>query len=118
LALTPARRPFDLAMSLGVKPGDEAHEAAIARVLAACQRAGKPAAIFCELCCLRVFSSAIADVLTGLDGADASRRRAQGFSMISIATDIDTLSTGIRAHAATALGSGSEEAGGAGGYGY
>jgi 2-keto-3-deoxy-L-rhamnonate aldolase RhmA len=41
------RRPFDLALSLGVPHGGEAHEAAIAHVLDAAKRAGKTAAIFC-----------------------------------------------------------------------
>jgi 2-keto-3-deoxy-L-rhamnonate aldolase RhmA len=42
-------RPFDLAFSLGVKPGSEEHEAAIAKILAACKKAGKVAAIFCRM---------------------------------------------------------------------
>jgi 4-hydroxy-2-oxoheptanedioate aldolase len=41
-------RPFDLAFSLGVEPGSDEHEAAIAKVLAACKKVGKPAAIFCR----------------------------------------------------------------------
>lgn len=40
--------PFDLAVSMGVEFGGEAHEAAIAKILAACKKAGKTAAIFCK----------------------------------------------------------------------
>jgi len=40
--------PFDLAVSMGVEFGGPEHEAAIAKILAACKKAGKVAAIFCQ----------------------------------------------------------------------
>lgn len=35
-------------MSLGVQPHGEEHQAAITKILEACKKAGKTAAIFCE----------------------------------------------------------------------
>ncbi|CAK5274163.1 unnamed protein product [Mycena citricolor] len=39
--------PFDLATSMNVEFGGEEHEAAMAKVVTACKKAGKVAAIFC-----------------------------------------------------------------------
>ncbi|KAF7297241.1 putative Phosphoenolpyruvate/pyruvate domain-containing protein [Mycena indigotica] len=71
--------PFDLAVSMGAEFGGAAHEAAIARILEETHRAGKVAGIFC------------------LTGEQAERRFAQGFDMVSVATDIDTLADGFGA---------------------
>lgn len=72
---------------MGVQPFGEEHEAAMAKVLAACKAAGKTAAIFC------------------LNGEQAAKRFAQGFDMVSITTDIDTLTDGFAAAVNTATGS-------------
>jgi 2-keto-3-deoxy-L-rhamnonate aldolase RhmA len=61
--------PGDLALSLGVSPGDPGHEAACAAIHASCASAGVPCAIF-----------------TGSAEA-AAARRAEGFRMVVVATD-------------------------------
>lgn len=70
--------PFDLSVALGLPPkdndGEAAFDAALARVLAACESAGKPAAILSN----------------ALLGADRARR---GFKIISVTTDIAALGT-------------------------
>ncbi|KAJ7075665.1 Phosphoenolpyruvate/pyruvate domain-containing protein [Mycena belliarum] len=71
--------PFDLAVSMGVEFGGEEHEAAITKILEATKRAGKIAGIFC------------------LTGEQAERRFTQGFQMVSVTTDIDTLFDGFAA---------------------
>ncbi|PBK92698.1 Phosphoenolpyruvate/pyruvate domain-containing protein [Armillaria gallica] len=78
--------PFDLAVSMGVEFGGEEHEAAISRILDACKKAGKAAAIFC------------------LTGEQAAKRFAQGFDMVSVTTDIDTLTDGFAAALQAATG--------------
>ncbi|KAK7441770.1 hypothetical protein VKT23_009207 [Stygiomarasmius scandens] len=78
--------PFDLAVSMGVEFGGPEHEAAIAKILAACKKAGKVAAIFC------------------LTGEQAAKRFAQGFQMVSVTTDIDTLTDGFAAALSAATG--------------
>ncbi|KIK64920.1 hypothetical protein GYMLUDRAFT_94405 [Collybiopsis luxurians FD-317 M1] len=78
--------PFDLAMSMGVEFGGEAHEAAIAKILATAQKHGKVAAIFC------------------LNGEQAAKRFAQGFQMVSVTTDIDTLTGQFAVELSTATG--------------
>ncbi|KAJ7042802.1 Phosphoenolpyruvate/pyruvate domain-containing protein [Mycena alexandri] len=74
--------PYDLAVSMGVEVGGPEHEAAIAKILEATKKAGKVAGIFC------------------LTGEQAEKRFNQGFDMVSVTTDIDTLSDGM----ASALG--------------
>ncbi|KAJ7629981.1 Phosphoenolpyruvate/pyruvate domain-containing protein [Mycena polygramma] len=69
--------PFDLAVSMGLEFGGPEHEAAIAKILDATKKAGKVAGIFC------------------LTGEQAEKRFAQGFDMISVTTDIDTLVGGF-----------------------
>ncbi|KAF7321041.1 putative Phosphoenolpyruvate/pyruvate domain-containing protein [Mycena chlorophos] len=69
--------PFDLAVSMGVEFGGKEHEAAISRILEETHKAGKIAGIFC------------------LTGEQAERRFAQGFDMVSVTTDIDTLVGGF-----------------------
>ncbi|MCG8506915.1 MAG: aldolase/citrate lyase family protein [Sphingomonadales bacterium] len=68
--------PFDLSVALGLPPrdndGEPAFDNALARVLAACESAGKPAAILSN-------------------GALGARRVTQGFSMVSVSTDIAAL---------------------------
>ncbi|KAJ6630182.1 Phosphoenolpyruvate/pyruvate domain-containing protein [Mycena sp. CBHHK59/15] len=71
--------PYDLAVSMGVEVGEAAHEAAIVKILKATKKAGKVAGIFC------------------LTGEQAERRFAQGFDMVSVTTDIDTLADGFAA---------------------
>ncbi|KAF8922124.1 Phosphoenolpyruvate/pyruvate domain-containing protein [Mucidula mucida] len=78
--------PFDLSVSMGVDFGSEEHEAAIAKILAACKKAGKTAAIFC------------------LNGEQAAKRFAQGFDMVSVTTDIDTITDGFAAALSVATG--------------
>lgn len=69
----------DLALSLGCAPGDPAHVAACAAVLAACQAAGLPCGAF-----------------TGTT-ADAVARRAQGYRLVVIENDISLAVTGFAA---------------------
>ncbi|EIN13352.1 Phosphoenolpyruvate/pyruvate domain-containing protein [Punctularia strigosozonata HHB-11173 SS5] len=65
--------PFDLALSMGVEFGSQEHEDAIARILAAAKSAGKLAAIFC------------------LTGEQSAKRFEQGFDLVSVTTDIDSI---------------------------
>jgi 4-hydroxy-2-oxoheptanedioate aldolase len=91
---------------MGVEFGGKEHEAAIAHILDAAHAARKTAAIFCAR--TSVFLLIVQHVLivnlvrTGLDGAQAASRYKQGFDMVSIATDIDTLVAGFADHAAQA----------------
>lgn len=64
--------PSDLAFSLGSQPGPEeaVTTEAIARILAVAQKNGKIAAIHCG------------------DGAEASKRRSQGFTFITTSSDV------------------------------
>ncbi|KAJ4481118.1 Phosphoenolpyruvate/pyruvate domain-containing protein [Lentinula aciculospora] len=78
--------PFDLALSMGVPFASEAHETAITKILAAAKRHGKIAAIFC------------------LNGEQAAKRFAQGFQMVSVTTDIDTLTTAFANELSAAIG--------------
>ncbi|KAL0565610.1 hypothetical protein V5O48_016414 [Marasmius crinis-equi] len=78
--------PFDLSISMGVEFGGEEHEAAISKILAACKKHKKCAAIFC------------------LNGEQAAKRFAQGFDMVSVTTDIDTLTDGFAGALSTATG--------------
>jgi hypothetical protein len=55
------------------------------------------------------------NVGAGADGKQAAKRRAQGFDMISIGVDIDTLVAAYDEHMAHARGHASGEAGSAGG---
>ncbi|KAJ7468456.1 Phosphoenolpyruvate/pyruvate domain-containing protein [Mycena latifolia] len=71
--------PYDLAVSMGVEVGGAEHEAALAKILEATKKAGKIAGIFC------------------LTGEQAEQRFAQGFQMVSVTTDIDTLVDGFAA---------------------
>ncbi|KAJ7686823.1 Phosphoenolpyruvate/pyruvate domain-containing protein [Mycena rosella] len=71
--------PYDLAVSMGVEVGGVEHEAAIAKILEVTRKAGKIAGIFC------------------LTGEQAEKRFAQGFQMVSVTTDIDTLFDGFAA---------------------
>ncbi|KAJ3869362.1 Phosphoenolpyruvate/pyruvate domain-containing protein [Lentinula novae-zelandiae] len=78
--------PFDLALSMGVQFGSEAHEAVISKILASAKKHGKVAAIFC------------------LNGEQAAKRFAQGFQMVSVTTDIDTLTTAFAKELTAATG--------------
>lgn len=71
--------PFDLSKMMNVPFGGDEHEAAIARVLDAAHAAGKTAAIFCP------------------DGDVAAKRLEQGFDMVSVATDIGVIVSGMKA---------------------
>ncbi|KAJ7938360.1 Phosphoenolpyruvate/pyruvate domain-containing protein [Mycena leptocephala] len=71
--------PYDLAVSMGVEFGGDEHEAAISKILEVTHKAGKIAGIFC------------------LTGEQAERRFSQGFDMVSVTTDIDTLYDGFAA---------------------
>ncbi|KAJ7452167.1 Phosphoenolpyruvate/pyruvate domain-containing protein [Mycena galericulata] len=71
--------PYDLAVSMGVEVGGAEHEAAIATILDATKKVGKIAGIFC------------------LTGEQAQKRFTQGFDMVSVTTDIDTLFDGFAA---------------------
>jgi len=78
--------PFDLALSMQVQFGSEEHEAAIAKILASAKKHGKVAAIFC------------------LNGEQAAKRFAQGFQMVSVTTDIDSLTNTFAAELTAATG--------------
>lgn len=67
----------DLAMSLGVAPGDPRHEQACRGVLEACRAARLPCAIF-----------------TG-DADAAIARRRQGYNLVVVANDIDIVARGF-----------------------
>ncbi|KAJ7854992.1 Phosphoenolpyruvate/pyruvate domain-containing protein [Mycena olivaceomarginata] len=71
--------PYDLAVSMGVEVGGAEHSAAVKKILDATKRAGKVAGIFC------------------LTGEQAEARFAEGFDMVSVTTDIDTLFDGFAA---------------------
>ncbi|KAK1225983.1 hypothetical protein PQX77_000684 [Marasmius sp. AFHP31] len=78
--------PYDLSISMGVEFGGKEHEDAISKILAACKKHKKYAAIFC------------------LNGDQAAERFAQGFDMVSVTTDIDTLTDGFATALLTATG--------------
>lgn len=82
--------PFDLAVSMGVEFGGEEHEEAIAKVLAACQKAGKAAGIYC------------------VDGRQAKKRFDQGFQMASVTADISILQTALAAETGIATSQATE----------
>ncbi len=88
---------------MGVKFGGVEHEAAISKILDACKKAGKAAAIFCMppffYHGLERQSSRL-----GLTGEQAAKRFAQGFDMVSVTTDIDTLTDGFAAALQAATG--------------
>ena len=67
----------DLAMSLGVAPGDPRHEQACRTVLEACRAAHVPCAIF-----------------TGHADAAIARRR-EGYNLVVVANDIDIVARGF-----------------------
>ncbi|KAJ7160964.1 Phosphoenolpyruvate/pyruvate domain-containing protein [Mycena filopes] len=71
--------PYDLAVSMGVEVGGPEHLAAIAHILKVTKAAGKIAGIFC------------------LTGEQAEKCFNQGFDMVSVTTDIDTLVGAIAA---------------------
>ena len=108
---------------MGVQFGSQEHEDAIAKVLAACKKAKKTSAIFCaspfcsrctSTSSQRVFSSTrphpshpfdhSLTLPSGLTGEQAEKRFAQGFDMVSVTTDIDTLVDGFASALATATG--------------
>jgi len=76
--------PFDLSLSLGVAFGSDAHNDAIAKVLSVSHKHGKKVAIYCT------------------NGEQARIRAAQGFDMISVATDFEILAQSLAEHVATA----------------
>ncbi|CAH0020844.1 unnamed protein product [Clonostachys rhizophaga] len=78
--------PFDLAKQMNVVRGGEEHEAAIQRTLKAAKAAGKKAAIFCS------------------NGQQAQERAQQGFDLVSIATDLAAIESGMTRELATANG--------------
>lgn len=64
---------------------------------------GKKAAFYCRQ--IIPLSNSLSDVFfEGTNGEQAKARAAQGFDMISIATDVDVLSLGFAAHMASATG--------------
>lgn len=79
---------------MGVPFGSEAHDAAIARILAAAKKHGKTAAIFCT------------------NGDQAKARLAQGFDMVSVTTDIGVLVGEMTRQLAAASGTTVEKKGG------
>lgn len=78
--------PADLSIALGLAPAFEqdaaVHRDALAAVRRACERHGIVAGVHCA------------------GGAMAARRREQGFSMMSVVTDLDLLRDGARAELA------------------
>lgn len=92
---------------MGVQFGSEAHEAAISKILASAKKHGKVAAIFCkaQLQVLVWFSNFyLLCVALGLNGEQAAKRFAQGFQMVSVTTDIDTLTTAFAKELTAATG--------------
>lgn len=83
--------PYDLAIAMGVEHGSQEHEAAMQSVLDAANKAGKTAAMFT------------------LTGERAQKRFEQGFPMVSITTDIDTLTAAFASTVKTALASGGSQ---------
>ncbi|MEM9048949.1 MAG: aldolase/citrate lyase family protein [Pseudomonadota bacterium] len=69
----------DLAVSLGCAPGDAAHESACADVLAACQAAQRPCGLFT------------------MSVAAARQRRAQGYALTVLASDMALIGDGVAA---------------------
>jgi len=78
--------PFDLSVTMGVDFDGKEHRAAIQRVLEAAHNAKKTAAIFC------------------LNGDQAAARFNQGFDMVSVSTDIDTLTDSFANHLSKVTG--------------
>ncbi|WP_439814657.1 HpcH/HpaI aldolase family protein [Zavarzinia sp. CC-PAN008] len=78
--------PADLSVALGLPPrdndGEPAFDDAMARVVAACRRAGKPAAVFSHV---------------GI----AARRAEQGFQVINVAHDLRAMMVGLQADLAS-----------------
>lgn len=83
--------PFDLAKSMDIEFGGDEHEDAIAKVLKVSKANGKKAAIFCEPRGL----GEVAVLIPGMSGEKAKKRLQQGFDMVSIVTDTDTLIWGL-----------------------
>lgn len=84
--------PSDLTLGVGgAYPGDpsatDAFEAALARIRAACEANGSVAAIYCP------------------SGALAARRLADGFTFVTVASDLSHLEEAARAHLDRARGS-------------
>ncbi|KAG6826467.1 hypothetical protein H0H92_015679 [Tricholoma furcatifolium] len=81
--------PYDLSVSLGYPvPNPDPHpevEKIIQRVLAATHRAGKKCVMYCS------------------SGAQAAKRVAEGFDMISVTTDVEALSGAIASNLAAAV---------------
>jgi 4-hydroxy-2-oxoheptanedioate aldolase len=80
--------PFDLSVAMGVDFGSKEHEGAIQDILAAAHKAGKKAGIFCA------FVGRLHTLLNctaGSNGAASAKRMAEGFDMVSVCTDIDSL---------------------------
>ena len=50
------------------------------------------------------FLTLLTGLLSGTNGEQAKARAAQGFDMLSIATDVDVISLGFAAHIASATG--------------
>lgn len=69
--------PTDLAASMGVAPGDAAHEQALQSFRQGCARSGKPSGI------------------PAADGAAARQRIAQGFQFIDLSSDMGLLQTAV-----------------------
>lgn len=80
--------PYDLAIAMGVEHGSKEHEDAMESVLTAAKKAGKTAAMFT------------------LTGEQAQKRFEQGFPMVSVTTDIDTLTMAFADAINTSLGGG------------
>lgn len=77
---------------MDIEFGGKEHEAAIARTLKACKGAGKKAAIFCKSEDEADIVNVMADCWsTGMTGAQSKKRLQQGFDMVSIATDTDSI---------------------------
>ncbi|KAE9403738.1 Phosphoenolpyruvate/pyruvate domain-containing protein [Gymnopus androsaceus JB14] len=85
--------PFDLALSMGVEFGSEKHEAAMAKILATAQKHGKVAAMF--------FLMVLGQVLTANKQPSDLLRASR---MVSVTTDIDTLTNSFAAELTAATG--------------
>jgi len=82
--------PFDLSLSLGYPvPSPDPHpevEKVIAKIRETAKKNGKLCAFYCS------------------NGAQASKRAAEGFDLINIASDVGALADGINGHLTAAAG--------------
>jgi len=90
---------------MNVPFGQEEHEEAITKIRESAKAAGKTSAIFCKSFNHLNELQRVSHCTSGLTGEQAEKRYAQGFDMVSVTTDIDTLAGGIAKEVNAATGS-------------